>query len=223
MGNTSPYAASDYDDNIERTIPYYSFFYQQTLDLVAALGLDAFQWLDCGCGTGTMAEMALKMFPKAQFTLCDPSEEMVGLAKRKLSGEKRVREYRVLGTENVDFENRFDIVTAIQSHHYFREDERVKATQNVYRALKEGGIYIFFENTAPLTDEGKRIVMKRWARYQREHGKTDAEIETYLSRYGNNYFPITSIAHLKNLKQAGFKTAEPFWLSVMQAGFYAIK
>ena len=88
MGNTSPYAAADYDNNIERTVPYYSFFYRQTLDLVAALGLDAFQWLDCGCGTGTMAEMALTMFPQAQFTLCDPSEEMVGLAKRKLSGEK---------------------------------------------------------------------------------------------------------------------------------------
>lgn len=108
MGNTSPYAAADYDNNIERTVPYYSFFYRQTLDLVAALGLDAFQWLDCGCGTGTMAEMALTMFPQAQFTLCDPSEEMVGLAKRKLSGEKRVKEYRVIGTEGIGFENRFD-------------------------------------------------------------------------------------------------------------------
>ena len=96
MGNTSPYAAADYDNNIERTVPYYSFFYRQTLDLVAALGLDAFQWLDCGCGTGTMTEMALTMFPLAQFTLCDPSQDMVGLAKRKLSGEKRVKEYRVL-------------------------------------------------------------------------------------------------------------------------------
>ncbi len=223
MGNTSPYAASDYDNNIERTIPYYSFFYRQTLDLVAALGRDAFQWLDCGCGTGTMAEMALKIFPEAEFSLCDPSQDMVVLAQKKLSGEKRVKEFFVLGTENIDFEKRFDVVTAIQSHHYFREDERVKATQNVYRALKEGGMYVFFENTAPLTDEGKKIVMNRWARYQREHGKSENEIETYLSRYGKNYFPITSIAHLENLKQCGFKTAEPFWLSVMQAGFYAIK
>ena len=223
MGKTSPYAAADYDNNIERTVPYYSFFYRQTLDLVAALGLDAFQWLDCGCGTGTMAEMALTMFPQAQFTLCDPSEEMVGLAKRKLSGEKRVKEYRVIGTEGIGFENRFDVITAIQSHHYFREDERVKATQNVYRALKADGIYIFFENTAPLTEEGKKIVMKRWARYQREHGKSENEINTYLSRYGKNYFPITMHAHLENLKQAGFRIAEPFWLSVMQAGFYAIK
>lgn len=223
MSNSSPYAAADYDSNIERTIPYYSFFYQQTLDLVAALGLDGFQWLDCGCGTGTMAEMALEMFPEAAFTLCDPSEDMIALARHKLSGEKRVCEYRVLGTECIAFDNRFDVATAIQSHHYFREDERVKATENVYRALKEGGIYIFFENTAPLTEEGKTIVMNRWARYQRAHGKTEAEIETYLSRYGKNYFPITATAHLENLKQAGFKTAEPFWLSVMQAGFYAVK
>lgn len=223
VNNTSPYAAADYDSNIERTIPYYSFFYQQTLDLVAAIGQDRFQWLDCGCGTGTMAEMALERFPDAEFTLCDPSAEMVGLAKQKLSGEKRILAYRVLGTENLHDENRFDVATAIQSHHYFREDERVKATQNVYRALKEGGMYIFFENTAPATQKGKEIVMKRWAQYQREHGKTEAEIETYLSRYGKNYFPIPLAAHLHNLKQCGFKTVEPFWLSVMQAGFYAIR
>lgn len=66
--------------------------------------------------------MALAMFPKAQFTLCDPSQDMVGLAQQKLSGEKRVKEYRVLGTESIAFENRFDVATAIQSHHYFRED-----------------------------------------------------------------------------------------------------
>ena len=99
----------------------------------------------------------------------------------------------------------------------------MKATQNVYRALKKDGMYIFFENAAPLTEEGKEIVMKRWARYQCEHGKTENEINTYLSRYGKNYFPITMHAHLENLKQAGFRIAEPFWLSVMQAGFYAIK
>lgn len=223
MGNSSPYAAADYDNNIERTIPYYPFFYRQTLDLVAALGLDAFQWLDCGCGTGTMAEMALRMFPKAEFTLCDPSKDMISLARQKLSGQEKVREYQVLGTENIDFGNRFDVATAIQSHHYFSEDERVRATKNVYRALKDGGMYIFFENTAPMTEKGKEIVMKRWAQYQRDHGKTEPEIEAYLSRYGKNYFPITSIVHLENLKQCGFKIAEPFWLSVMQAGFYAIK
>lgn len=125
---------------------------------------------------------------------------MVGLAQQKLSGEKRVKEYRVLGTESIAFENRFDVATAIQSHHYFREDERMKATQNVYRALKADGIYIFFENTAPLTEEGKEIVMKRWARYQCEHGKTENEINTYLSRYGKNYFPTPCMPIWKTME-----------------------
>ena len=223
MDNTSPHSAADYDRNIERTIPYYSFFYHQTLDLVAALGLDSFQWLDCGCGTGTMAKMALEMFPNAEFTLCDPSEDMVNIARQKLESDKRVREYRVAGTETVGDVSRFDVVTAIQSHHYFRENERVRATQNVYRALKDGGIYVYFENTAPMTEKGKDIVMERWARYQRERGRTETEIGIHRLRYGKNYFPISLTAHLDNLKQCGFTTVEPFWSSYMQAGFYAIR
>ena len=223
MDNTSPHSASDYDNNIERTIPYYSFFFHQTLDLVASLGLDSFQWLDCGCGTGTMANMALQTFPGAEFTLCDPSGDMVALARQKLATEKRVRDFHITGTQDIVFENRFDVVTAIQSHHYFQENERIRATQNVYRALKEGGIYVFFENTAPVTEEGLETVMRRWAHYQREHGRTETEIDVHRARYGKNYFPVSFSAHLENLKECGFKTAEPFWLSYMQAGFYAIK
>lgn len=223
MDNTSPHTAAGYDANIEKSIPLYSFFYRQTLDLVTALSRDDFEWLDCGCGTGTMALMALKTFPHAQFTLCDPSAEMIALAKQKLSGQKRISEYRGCGTERLDDENRFDVVTAIQSHHYFREDERVKATQNVYRALTDGGVYIFFENTAPMTEKGREIVMNRWGRYQRDHGQTQGQIDTYQARYGTKFFPVTLSAHLHNLKQCGFRTVELFWQSYMQAGFYAIK
>lgn len=223
MGNASPYSAADYDGNIEKSIPFYSLFYRQTLDLVAALGLDSFQWLDCGCGTGTMAEMALKEFPGAEFVLCDPSPEMIDLARLKLSGDGRIREYRTVGTESVDDDNRFDVVTAIQSHHYFRQAEREVATQNCYRALKDGGIYIFFENTAPLTEKGREIVMNRWGRYQRDQGKSPDQVATYQVRYGTKFFPVTIMDHLDTLKRCGFKTVEPFWLSVMQAGFYAIK
>lgn len=40
MDNTTPMRAKEYDAKIENTIPFYSEFYRQTIDLVKALRLE---------------------------------------------------------------------------------------------------------------------------------------------------------------------------------------
>jgi tRNA (cmo5U34)-methyltransferase len=44
-----------------------------------------------------------------------------------------------------------------------------------------------------------------------------------MERFDTAYFPITVDEHLQLLKACGFETAELFWYSYMQAGFYGIK
>ena len=64
----------------------------------------------------------------------------------------------------ISFDNSFDVITAIQSHHYFQKQERKKAVENVYRALKEDGIYISFENVVP-DDENINLDLKEYNGY----------------------------------------------------------
>ena len=47
--------------------------------------------------------------------------------------------------------------------------------------------------------------------------------EEHAKRFNNEYFPISVEEHLNLLKETGFKNVNLFWLSHMQAGFYAIK
>jgi tRNA (cmo5U34)-methyltransferase len=47
--------------------------------------------------------------------------------------------------------------------------------------------------------------------------------EKHAARFNSEYFPVTVQEHLTLLRETGFKTAELFWKSHMQAGFYAIK
>ena len=49
--NKTPIMANEYDKKINQTIPYYSDFYSQTLDVVEQCGFDKIEWLDLGCGT----------------------------------------------------------------------------------------------------------------------------------------------------------------------------
>lgn len=61
--NTTPIAAKEYDQKINHTIPYYSEFYNQTLDIVEQCNFQQINWLDLGCGTGSLEERAFQKFP----------------------------------------------------------------------------------------------------------------------------------------------------------------
>lgn len=220
--NTTPLTASEYDNGIEKTVPYYSQFYNNVLDLVLSTGITSGSWLDTGCGTGALIEKAHSMFPDIQYTLCDPSDEMLMQARQNLSDIPGC-EYINKGSQELDYNSTFDIVTAIQSHHYLKRDERRTAVSKCYDALKDNGVLILFENTAPDTEKGKELVLDRWGRYQMMMGKSEEDTAKHLNRYNKSYFPITIDEHKQLLRETGFRTVEIFWLSYMQAGFYAVK
>ena len=116
-----------------------------------------------------------------------------------------------------------DVITAIQCHHYLSREGRAKATGVCYNLLKEGGVYVTFENIRPLTEEGIIIGKRYWGNFQLTYGRTEEEIKEHLERFDTEYFPITVEEHLKLLRETGFRTVELFWYSYMQAGFYCIK
>ncbi len=220
--NKAAFSSSDYDANINNVLPYYSEFHNQITDVVMAMNLTDFNWLDLGCGTGTLVYKASRIFKNCKFTLCDISKKMLELAKDKLSNVNNI-EYKVCSNDKIDFTERFDVVTAVQSNHYFSKEERKTATQNVYNALKDNGIYITFENIEPATDSITELYIKRWENYMKKMGRTQEQVKSHLARRGTEVFPITVEEHIKLLKECKFKAVDILWLSYMQAGFLAIK
>lgn len=219
--NKTSSPAADYDAHVSGVNPNYHAFHDETLDLVKSVRPAPLKWLDAGGGTGTLVEKAAA-FPGAAFTLADPSEAMLEIAKRKLSG-MRV-EFLPKGTQELELsDGSFDVITAIQSHHYFREAQRKAATENCFRMLKDGGVYVTFENIRPFTEAGVHIGLDRWRRFQLGRGRSGEEVEKHMSRFGAEYFPITVEQHLELLRGSGFATVEMLFMGLMQAGFYAIK
>ena len=114
-------------------------------------------------------------------------------------------------------------MTAIQSHHYFDRARREHAVRNCYNALKPGGLFICFENTAPFSETGKEIMLKRLETYERNAGRPEDEIRQHSQRYDREFFPISLKEHMELLEKTGFKICELLWHSYMQSGFYAIR
>ncbi|HUI39957.1 MAG TPA: class I SAM-dependent methyltransferase [Methanothrix sp.] len=216
-----------YDSEIRGILPHYDSFHQETINLVLSALPEPAAWLDTGCGTGTLVERALKQFPTTRFVLADPSVEMLEVAMRKLSESDRVTFLNPACTQELSPEGIgtecFDVITAIQSHHYLSKEERTRATRACCDLLNEGGIFVTFENVRPLTDRGTEIGKLRWKRHQLDSGREPQTVEGHLERFGRVFFPLTAEEHLSILREAGFSVVELLWYSCMQAGFYCIK
>ena len=225
--NATPHLPEDYDARISGVLPYYSAFHQETINFVKSLPASPKAWLDTGCGTGSLVNKAIEEFPTTKFLLLDPSEGMLKQAREKLSfyPADRLEFMRASPTQEFsqELEERPDVITAIQCHHYLSLEGRAKANGVCYKLLKEGGVYITFENIRPLTEEGIFIGKRYWGNFQLTHGRTEKEIKEHLERFDTEYFPITVEEHLNLLREIGFRTVELFWYSYIQAGFYCIK
>lgn len=219
IDNASAYDSGIYDSNIVNVLPYYTEFHAQVMDLVKAMGLEAPVWLDTGCGTGTLALRALSENNSIRFTLADPSAQMLEQARAKM-GDKVT--YVNCGSHELEFKDKFDVVTAIQSHHYYGRPGRELAVKHCFDALKEGGVFVTFENIRMSTEESDTIGLKRWEGFL-SNNMAEEEVKRHIDRRGVEVFPITIEEHLKLLKECGFSSVNILWASYLQAGFWAIK
>ena len=219
--NRSAYNSGVYDENIVSTLPYYREYHNQIIDLVKAMGIKDIEWLDTGCGTGTLASRVFETRDDVRFTLCDPSEQMLEIAKNKLGG----RDIRVftIPSQMMTFDSGFDVVTAVQSHHYLNPDERRTAVANCFRALKDKGLFVTFENIKMTTETSDKVALKRWENFLSDNLKDPDIVKMHINRRGVEVFPITIEEHIKLLREAGFKSVDVLWTSYLQAGFWAIK
>lgn len=219
--NKSAYDSGIYDEHIVNVLPYYEKYHDQVIDIVRCMGKKDPEWLDTGCGTGTLAIRALGKIKDARLTLCDPSVKMLDIAKEKLK-EKKIRYFNV-ASDGLDFENEFDVVTAIQCHHYYDEETRRIAVEKCHRALKDSGLFITFENIRMSTDESDAIALKRWKNFLEEHGNSREDVMMQMERRGVEVFPITIEKHISLLRKVGFRSVDILWASYLQAGFWAVK
>lgn len=216
------FLAESYDRDILNTIPYYDEIYTQIADVVSTAFLNkAVSWLDIGCGTGKMAKVAFEQCNVEKMICTDNSSAMLAVARQKI-GFSCV-EFLNLPIEEINYDSQFDVLTSILVNHYMAHEERMIAVRKCYRALKEKGIFITFENFAPCDEAMKHLYLKRWEKYQHSKGKSIPACEKHLNRYNTEYFPITIQEQIRILRDCGFRSAEIFWCSYMQVGILARK
>ena len=226
--NTTPHNSTDYDKQVRQTIPFYDTIQRETVDVIKTISPDVKCWLDTGCGAGYLVEIALPVFPQTHFVLADPSGPMLEQARvrlNKISGNRVELLPPVRSEDLLKYASEMhpQVITAVLCHHYLDRFQRSRATETCYQLLDRGGVFLTVENISLRAGQSNRVGLGRWARFQLGQGRDKSTVEEHTRRFNSKYFPITVNEHLELLSRTGFRIVELFWLSHMQAGFYAIK
>ena len=133
--------SADYDANRRKLIPAFDAFYGAGIDFLTYEG-DAPAVLDIGAGTGIFTARLLERYPDASVTLLDFSDNMLGLACEKFSGNSRIS--YVLGDySEADLgAGRFDAAISALSLHHLNPEMKRAFFSKVKAALREGGEFI---------------------------------------------------------------------------------
>ena len=65
MDNLTAHKASEYDQKVRQTIPFYDTIHAEVLRLVKLVKPEVKSWVDTGCGTGRLVEQALSRFSRS--------------------------------------------------------------------------------------------------------------------------------------------------------------
>jgi tRNA (cmo5U34)-methyltransferase len=219
--NATPHKAREYEAEVRRTIPFHAQMIEQAIDAAFGAVPDPARWLDTGCGPGRLVELARACDPDAEYWLADPSAEMIAVARERLAdlpGERFV----LAPSEALPAIGPFDVITAVQCHHYLDAAGRDRALGRCRDLLAPGGALVTFENVRADTDRGHEIQRRRWAAWMRAQGRSEEEVVSHAAREGTKFFPIRTSELAAALERAGFATVEVIWRSYAQAGLLAI-
>lgn len=211
----------EYDTNIRRSVPRYDAMLGDVVDVVAHSGVKVERWVDVGSGTGNLVLLAMRKFPSSRFTLLDISSEMLAVAGRKVGSD---RGYVCGSSDRMDLPDSIaDVVSCVQSNHYYDAEGRERALSECHRILRPGGMVIVTEHVAPLSGKGYEITRARQKDFLLDNCRSDSEAEVYLDRYGTEYFPLTVTQHIEVMKKAGFTDVEVFYYSYGQVGLFGFR
>lgn len=118
--------------------------YQPAYRFIAAdVDVDRGAWLDIGCGPGWLCIHAAAGKPELDVIGIDTSDTMVKLAKENQAGRLNVTFRKMDGAAIVYPAATFDVVTAVQSAHHWKDVPGVLS--EVHRVLVPGGRFYLYE------------------------------------------------------------------------------
>jgi trans-aconitate 2-methyltransferase len=165
--------------------------------------------IDAGCGTGRVTELLLAKLPEGSVLAIDGSRAMVEEARRRFSGETRVRVERQ-DLLSLEVEERVDLIFSTATFHWIRDHDRL--FENLALALKPGGRLV-----AQCGGEGN---ISRATRATKETMEEERFLD-YFEGWEDDKYYADARTTARRLEAAGFEDVKT-WLHDEVAAFDSV-
>lgn len=167
--------------------------------------------LDLGCGTGNITQKLLTRFPQAEVTCLDLSENMIKIAKNKLSQYKSIK-YLIGDFTETEITEKYDaIISSLALHHIPNDKEKEEMYQAIYKALNKNGVFynadVILGNSTYNEELNNKIAQEDMI----NNGVTLEEIQEHKGKREANDIPTTVYNHIKMLENVGFQEIDIIW------------
>lgn len=198
--------AHEYDAQREHVIPSLREFYGAAV-WIADTDREDPRILDLGAGTGLLSAMMLQRYPKAEITLLDISEQMLGVARARFASCGNMR-YIVADFRDVPLGGPYDIICSALSIHHLSSEEKRRLFSRVYVALEEDGIFVNADQVRGETEFFERKYREFWDAFLDSGPLRQSEREEIRRRRDELDRNESQLALLHWLRHAGFRQVD---------------
>ena len=177
-----------FNEKIDSYDDTHSTYMETKRTLTDSLDRDVKKILDLGAGTGLELIHLFEVYPEAEVTVIDITENMLEELKKRSFADHVTT---ICGDFfEVDFGDDYDAVISTSALHHFKFEEKVKLYKKIYECLKNGGLFLNSDYIA-LTQE-----IEDHQLYELEHN---------IENYKHIDTPLTVEHEMEVLKRVGFE------------------
>ncbi len=203
--------ANEFDSLILKLIPYYR---EMVTSLVTVIPFDTskpIKVLDLGCGTGNVSKAVKERFPKSRITCIDLAENMIEMARSKLSRYNDIK-YQRGDFRELEFEKGYDVVvSSLALHHLPRDEEKKEIYSRIYDTLRKGGVFYNSDIVLGSSNYLNNLYMEKWKDFMLKNLSLDEIEEKWIPKHREEDFPVCLLDHLDWLCNTGFKDLDVVW------------
>lgn len=203
--------AKEFDQIILRLIPYYPEMVDGLVSAIPHLRSKELNIIDLGCGTGTISKKIKTLFPYAKITCLDLADNMIEMAKVKLSGYSGIR-YQTGDFRSYEFDDDYDVaVSSLALHHLVTDREKRGFYKKIYNNLKPGGVFLNADVVLGSSGHLQGMYMEKWKGFMMRHVPEDEIENKWLPQYREEDRPARLMDHIAWLSEIGFLEVDVIW------------
>jgi len=208
--------ATVFDDMLPRSVPFYPEIQRMIGELVADFAAPRTAIYDLGCSTATTFLQIAKSLPadlEANFVGIDSSEEMLGIARKKLTEQRFPWPFELRRgdmNQGVQIDNA-SVVLMVLTLQFIRPLYRESIVRSIYEGLADNGCVILVEKVLAEDSTFNRLFIQHYYEMKRRNGYSDLEIAQKREALENVLVPYRLEENRDLLRKQGFQQVDVFF------------